>query len=247
MSSLSQRKLQGKIALITGGNSGIGLATAKLFVEQGATVIITASSSESYAKAKKEHGQVFDVVQCNVSSLPALDGLFAHIKQKYQHLDILFANAGTGDGMAPTADFSEAAYDKLMNTNAKGSYFTVAKSLPLLSKGASVILNGSVAATKGLPGASVYAATKAAMRSFVRTWTAEIPPSNARFNLLSPGVTRTPMMPSEDQVAPLIAMTPMKRPAEPEEMATVALFLASSDSSYVCGADIAVDGGVAQV
>ena len=236
----------GVTVLITGGNSGIGLATAKLFVEQGATVITTASSSESAAKAKKEHGQLFDVVQCDVSSLKDLDALFAYIKQKYHHLDVVFANAGILV-MIPV-EIDEATYDRVMNINVKAVYFTVAKSLPLLSKGASVILNGSAAATKGYTGASVYSATKAALRSFVRTWTAEISPSAARFNVLSPGPVNTPFAgPSAETTAQIAAALPIKRVAEPEEMATVALFLASSDSSYVCGADIAADGGFAQV
>ena len=246
MSSASQKKLQGKIVLITGGNSGIGLATAKLFAEQGAKVISTASSPESFAKAKKEYGAVFDVVQCNVSNLKELDALYAYIKQKYQHLDVLFANAGIAP-FRPTSAFDEAAYDQIMNTNVKGIYFTVAKALPLLSKGSSVFLNGSALASKGLPGGSVYSSTKAALRSFVRSWTAEISPSDVRFNVLSPGLTRTPLVPSAAGFEPIFNATPIKRLAEAEEMASVALFLASSDSSYVCGADIVADGGYGQV
>jgi NAD(P)-dependent dehydrogenase (short-subunit alcohol dehydrogenase family) len=254
MSKSTSTKLQGKIALITGGNSGIGLATAQLFVQQGAKVIVTARSSETFAKAKKEFGTVFDVVQCDVSDLAALDSLFAYIKQKYQHLDIVFANAGIAE-FRPTSASDAEMYDRIMNTNVKGVYFTVAKSLPLLRDGSSVFLNGSALDAKGMAGASVYSATKAALRSFVRSWTAEISPSKARFNVLSPGFTTTPiygkMGVTDDKVAETEAgysvNIPAKRFATSDEIATVALFLASSDSSYICGADIIADGGFAQV
>jgi len=251
---MASKKLQGKIALVTGGNSGIGLATAILFVDQGAQVIVTARSSETFSKAKKEYGKVFDVVQCDVSDLTALDSLFAYIKQKYHHLDIVFANAGIGLSR-PTAEVDSAIYDQVMNTNVKGVYFTVAKSLPLLSEGSSVILNGSTLGEKGKPGSSVYAASKATLRSFVRTWTAEISPSKVRFNVVSPGYTRTPLFdklgaPPEKRDAleeAMVASVPAKRFAAPEEIATVALFLASSDSSYVCGANLVADGGYGHV
>ena len=254
MTSPQSRKLVGKIALVTGGNSGIGLASAKLFVEHGAKVIVTARSSESFAEAKKEFGTVLDIVQCDVSDLAALDSLYAYIKQKYQRLDVVFANAGIAE-FRPTAETDEAMFYRMMNTNVKGVYFTVAKALPLLSEGSSVLLNGSGIADKGVPGSSVYASTKAALRSFVRTWTAEISPAKTRFNVLSPGLTETPSMRrrglNEEQVsaarAAFASKIPAKRTAASEEMASVALFLASSDSSYVCGADIVADGGYSQV
>ncbi len=247
-------KLSNKVALITGGNSGIGLATAKLFKEQGATVVITARSKESFEKAQKELGSLFDIVQTDVSQLSELDRLYTHIKAKHGKLDVLFANAGIA-GFRPTSDVDGGYFDDQFNTNVKGLYFTVAKALPLLNDGSSVILNASVVSGKGLPGSSVYSATKAAVRSFARTWTAEIPSSKARFNVLSPGPIETPIMgkmgmsaEQKDAFTNQIATTiPARRLGKPEEMATVALFLASSDSSYLHGADILADGGLGQV
>jgi NAD(P)-dependent dehydrogenase (short-subunit alcohol dehydrogenase family) len=180
------KKLENKIALITGGNSGIGLATAHLFANQGAKVIITASSDASYEKAKKELGTRFDIVQTDVSKLSDLDRLYTHIQKTYSTLDVVFANAGIAQ-FSPTDLSDEAFFDRQFNTNVKGLYFTVAKALPLLKEGASVILNASVVASKGMAGASVYAGTKASVRSFARSWTAEIPVSKARFNVISPG------------------------------------------------------------
>lgn len=247
-------KLSNKVALVTGGNSGIGLATAKLFKEQGATVVITARSKESFEKAQKELGSLFDIVQTDVSQLSELDRLYTHIKAKHGKLDVLFANAGIA-GFRPTSDVDGGYFDDQFNTNVKGLYFTVAKALPLLNDGSSVILNASVVSGKGLPGSSVYSATKAAVRSFARTWTAEIPSSKARFNVLSPGPIETPIMgkmgmsaEQKDAFTNQIATTiPARRLGKPEEMATVALFLASSDSSYLHGADILADGGLGQV
>jgi NAD(P)-dependent dehydrogenase (short-subunit alcohol dehydrogenase family) len=249
------KKLDGKVALITGGNSGIGLATAQLFVSHGAKVIVTARSTETFEKAK-EFGTLFDVVQCDVSDLNALDKLFEHIKTKYNHLDVLFANAGIAE-FVPTSLVDVASYDRIMNTNVKGVYFTVAKALPLLADGSSVILNGSAVGETGVEGSSVYSATKAALRSFVRTWTVEIPPSKTRFNVVSPGLIETPILGKltsqlgAEQVEvfgqALIARTPAKRPGKPEEIASVTLFLASTDSTYICGANIAADGGFGQV
>jgi len=253
---MSQRdkKLEGKVALVTGGNSGIGLTSAQLIAQHGAKVIITARSAETFSKAKKEHGAVFDVVQCDVSDLGDLDKLFKFIETKHKKLDIVFANAGFGEFM-PTQQMTSEAYDRMMNTNAKGAYFTVTKALPLLNDGSSVILNSSVGAAKGVSGASVYAATKAALRSFVRTWTAEIPPSKIRFNVVSPGYVKTPAFGklglTPEQVSGfesfLIGASPSKRAGTTDEIASVVVFLASSDSSYICGADIVADGGFAQV
>jgi len=250
------KKLVGQVALITGGNSGIGLATAQLFVSHGAKVIVTARSAESFEKAKKEFGTLFDVVQCDVSDLKALDKLFEHIKTKYNHLDVVFANAGIAE-FAPTSEIELAFYDRIMDTNVKGVYFTVAKALPLLADGSSVILNGSSAGEAGMAGASVYSATKAALRSFVRTWTAEVPPSKARFNVVSPGLIETPILGKlisqlgAEQVEAfgqaIINRTPAKRAGKSEEIASVVLFLASTDSTYICGANIEADGGFGQV
>lgn len=247
-------KLSNKVALVTGGNSGIGLATAKLFKAEGATVIITARSAETYKKAQTELGNHFDVVQTDISQLAQIDKLYTHIKNKYGKLDVLFANAGVAL-FAPTTEVTPEFFDNQFNTNVKGLYFTVSKALPLMSKGATVVLNASVVSTKGLAGASVYSATKAAVRSFARTWTAEIPVSDVRFNVLSPGPIDTPIygklgMPADQLNAfseGMKATVPAKRFGSADEMAQVALFLASNDSSFISGADIVADGGFGQI
>lgn len=243
-------KLNGKIALITGGNSGIGLATAKLYRNEGAQVIITASSAKSFEKTNLEYGEIFDVVQTDVSKLDELDQLYAHIKSKYGKLDILFANAGIAKNK-PTLEVTPEEFDELFNINVRGLFFTVAKALPILSKGSKVILTASVVSSKGFPGSSVYSATKAAVRNFARTWTAEIPVEQVRFNVLSPGPIETPIfdkMGLQAEVKSALQNTlPIKRFGRPEEMAEVALFLGSDESSYIAGAEIFADGGFGQV
>ena len=247
-------KLKGKVAVITGGNSGIGLATAKLFKEHGATVIVTARSEETFKKAKEELGSVFDVVKADISKVSEIDALYQHVKAKHGGIDILFANAGIAQ-FRPTSESDESFFDSQFNTNVKGLYFSVSKALPILRQGSSVILNASVVSTKGIAGASVYSATKAAVRSFARSWTAEIPVSEIRFNVLSPGPIETPIyskmgMPEEQLNGfseGMKAMVPAKRFGTADEMAKVALFLASADSSYIAGADIVADGGFGQV
>jgi len=242
------KKLEGKVALVTGGNSGIGLATAKLFTEHGAKVIITVRSNESFAKAKKEYGNVFDVIQTDVSSLSDLDRLYESIKSKYGVLDIVFANAGIATPR-PAKDVDSEFYEMIMNTDVKGVFFTVLKALPLLNEGSSVIVNGSIASERGIPGSVVYSAAKAAVRSFVRTWTAEIPPSQVRFNVVAPGITGTGLAGEmfQGQEHAVVSTIPAKRMGTPQEIANVVLFLASSDSSFICGASIDVDGGTNQV
>lgn len=243
-------KLSNKVALITGGNSGIGLATAKLFKEQGAKVIITARSAETYEKAKVEYGSLFDVVQADVSKLGDIDRLYDHIKTKYGKFDILFANAGVA-GFVPTLEVTPEYFDTQFNTNVKGLYFTVAKAIPLLNKGSAVVLTASVVASKGFAGSSVYSATKAAVRNFARSWTAEFPVSDIRFNVLSPGPIETPIFDKmglpQEGAHQIGAGTPIKRLGQPDEMAKAALFLASDDSSYVVGAELMADGGFGQV
>lgn len=243
-------KLQNKVALVTGGNSGIGLATAKLFKEQGAQVIITARSNDTFEKAKTEYGSHFDVVQADVSKAGDLDKLYAHIKNKYGKLDVLFANAGIAK-MVPTTEETYEGFDEQFNTNVKGLYFTVQKALPILAKGSSVVLTASVVGIKGFAGSSVYSATKAAVRSFARTWTAEIPVDQVRFNVLSPGPIETPIFDKmgmkDEHRAHLSSSLPIKRLGKSEEMAKAALFLASDDSSYVVGADLFADGGFGQI
>lgn len=243
-------KLRNKIALVTGGNSGMGLATAKLFKEEGATVVITARSPETFKTAKAEFGTLFDVVQADVSVPAQLDALYAHIKERHGGLDVVFANAGIAH-FRPTAESDEAFFDAQFNTNVRGLYFTVQKALPLLRKGSTVVLNASVAAEKGIAGSSVYSATKAAVRSFARSWTAEIPIASVRFNVLSPGPIETPIFDkagmSREQADGFKTMVPAGRFGRPEEMARTVLFLASEDSSFLAGANIAADGGLGQV
>jgi NAD(P)-dependent dehydrogenase (short-subunit alcohol dehydrogenase family) len=247
-------KLDGKVALITGGNSGIGLATARLFKENGARVIITARSPATFEKAKKELNHSFDIVQTDVSQFKDLDRLYDHIRNTYGGLDVLFANAGIA-WFKLTSEVDAEFFDSQFNTNVRGTYFTVAKALPLLKKGSSVILNASVAARKGFPRSSVYSATKAAVRAFARTWTLEIPVEKARFNVLSPGPIDTPIMGKTGMSAADLqgwaegvkTTLPIHRFGRPEEIAAVALFLASSDSSYICGSDILADGGLDQI
>lgn len=248
------KKLQNKTALITGGNSGIGLETAKLFKEQGAQVIITASSDDSYQSALKEFGGIFDIVKVDVNSPEQLDNLYGHIKSKYAKLDILFANAGIG-GFCPLDQISPEHFDAIFNTNVKGLLFSIQKALPLLAKGSSVIVTSSTLHSKGSAGSTVYSATKAAVRSFVRTWSNEIPVEQVRFNILSPGPIHTPIWnkmglsdESKKEFSEQIIKTiPAKRFGTSQEIAKTALFLASDDSSYIVGADISADGGFSNV
>lgn len=247
-------KLNGQVAVITGGNSGIGLATAKLFKEQGAQVVITARSAETFEKAKKEFSQHFDVVQADVSSLASLDNFYSHIKTKYGKIDVLFANAGVA-AFSPTEESDEKFFDAQFDTNVKGLFFTVTKASALLSPGARVVLNASTVSYKGFSGSSVYSATKAAVRSFARTWAAEWGHRGIRVNVLSPGPIHTPIFGKagfagdafkefETHMAGSVAL---KRFGEPEEMAKAALFLASHDSSYITGSDLVADGGYSQL
>lgn len=247
-------KLTGKIALVTGGNSGIGLAAAKLFAVEGADVVITGRRQEEIDKALAAIGKSASGVRGDVSKLADLDTLFARIKEKFGKLDILFANAGLG-AVAPLSEVSETHFDKEFDVNVKGLFFTVQKSLPLLRDGGSIILNASVAAQKGMEGLSVYCATKAAVRSFARTWTVELKSRRIRVNSISPGPIETPIFGkmglSQEQIqqfgTQVLAQVPMGRMGTPEEIAHAALFFASNESSYVSGVDLCVDGGMAQV
>lgn len=243
-------KFTNKVALITGGNSGIGLATAKLFKELGAQVIITASSAKTFETAKAEYGSIFDVVRADVSKNEELDQLYSHIKAKYGKFDILYANAGVS-GWSMTGEVTAEYYDRMFDINTRGVFFTVQKALPLLNKESKVVITASSASVKGMAGASVYSATKAAVRSMARTWTAEIPVSDVRFNVVSPGPIQTPMYEgmgfNDEQKAWLISMIPAGRLGTPEEIAKVVSFLASDDSSYIAGEEIFADGGIAEV
>lgn len=247
-------KLNGKIAVVTGGNSGIGLATARIYREEGAKVIITARSAETFAIAKKEYGNLFDVQQVDVSKNSELDRFYGYIKDKYGHIDVLFANAGIAQFL-PTELVSEEFFDRHFDTNVRGLYFSVAKAIPLLSESASILLNASTVSYKGLAGASVYSATKAAVRSFARTWAVELAPRKIRANVLSPGPIETPIyaklgMPAEQLEAfseDMKSKVALKRFGKPEEMARTALFLSSDDSSYITGIDVVADGGFSQL
>jgi NAD(P)-dependent dehydrogenase (short-subunit alcohol dehydrogenase family) len=242
-------KLEGKIAVITAGTSGMALATAKLFVEEGAYVFITGRRPEQLEKAVKEIGKNVTGVQGDASKLDDLDRLYAKVKAEKGRIDVLFASAGYGEFNVPLGQITESNVDKTLGTNVRGTLFTVQKALPLLADGASVILNGSIASAKGLPGFSVYNASKAAVRSFARTWTMDLKARKIRVNVLSPGTIDTAVfvgVPKEvkDKFVELI---PMGRIGEPREIATAALFLASDDSSFVTGIELFVDGGTAQV
>jgi NAD(P)-dependent dehydrogenase (short-subunit alcohol dehydrogenase family) len=243
-------KLEGKTALITGGNSGIGLATAKQFVNEGAYVFITGRRDPELAAAVTEIGINVTGVQGDVSNLGDLDRLFAQIEQEKGKLDIVFANAGASR-LAPLGKITEEHYDSVFNSNVKGLLFTVQKALPLLPDGASIILNASIVASKGLPEWSVYSATKAAVRSFARTWTTDLKDRRIRVNAVSPGFTDTPAWHSteagEQRLKTISNSIPLARVGTPDDIAKAVVFLASDDSSFITGAELFVDGGFAQV
>jgi len=240
-------KLQGKIAVITGGTEGIGLATAKLFVKEGAYVFITGRRPKVLDAAVNAIGSNVSGVQGDVAKLNELDRLFEAVKKKGK-IDVLFANVGLG-GFVPLGSITEEYYDTTFDINVKGLLFTVQKALPLLNDGASIILTGSAAASKGTPAFGVYAASKAAIRSFVRTWTVELKDRRIRSNVLSPGPISTPQTAAQaaDVIARITSTVPMGRMGESDEVAKAVLFLASDDSSFVTGIELFVDGGRAQI
>jgi len=247
-------KLEGKVAVVTGGNSGIGLATAKRFVAEGAYVFITGRRQPELDAAIKEIGKNVVGVQGDVANLKDLDKLYVAVKAKTGRIDILFANAGVAE-LAPLADVTEEHFDRMFNINVKGLFFTVQKALPLLRDGASIILNASIVASKGNPASSVYSSTKAAVRSLARTWTMDLKERKIRVNAISPGPIRTPAYDRIAQSGPqgkqmldsIVNRVPMGRFGEPDEIAGAAVFLASDDSSFVTGTELFVDGGAAQV
>jgi NAD(P)-dependent dehydrogenase (short-subunit alcohol dehydrogenase family) len=248
------RRLEGKVAVVTGGSSGIGLAAAQRFVAEGAYVFVTGRRQSELDAAVKEIGSNVTAVQGDVSKLADLDRLYATVKKEKGRIDVVFANAGLGD-VAPLGAITEESFDKTFDVNVKGLLFTVQKALPLLRDGASIILNASIAGSKGMENFSVYAATKAAVRSFARTWTMDLRSRKIRVNAISPGPVDTPglngLAPTEEQVravkAGLASSTPLGRLATPDEIAKAVAFLASDDSSYVTGTELFVDGGMAQV
>ena len=245
-------KLDGKVAVVTGGNSGIGLAAAKRLVADGAYVFITGRRQSELDAAVKQIGRNVTAVQGDVSKLEDLDRVFAEVKKLKDRIDILFANAGIAEG-APLGEISEEHFDRHFDINVKGTLFTVQKALPLLREGASIILTSSVVGSKGFANRRVYSATKAVLRSFARTWTADLKSRKIRVNVVSPGTIDTPGLRELAQTdgqglnALFRDRIPLGRVGRPEEIASAVSFLASDDSSYVAGSELFVDGGLAQV
>lgn len=249
------KKLKGKVAVITGGSSGIGLATARRFAEEGAHVVITGRREKELEEAATFIGGNITTVVGDVSRLEDLDELYATVKEKHGGIDILFANAGAGT-IAPLSEATEAHFDQTFDVNVRGLFFTVQKALPLFRDGGSIVLNSSVSNVLGLPGFSVYAASKAAVRNFARAWTLELKDRKIRVNSMSPGPIETPALETttgltpeqaEQAAAQFVSQIPMGRRGKPEEVAAAVTFLASDESSYISGVDLAVDGGLAQV
>lgn len=248
------KALEGKVAVITGGSSGIGLATAKLFQHAGAKVAISGRSQQSLEQAVKELGPGTVAVRSDVSKLGDLDRLFAVVTEKLGRIDVLFANAGIAK-FAPVTDVSEDVYDETFDINVKGVFFTVQKAIPFLNDNASVILNTSFVNQAGVPTTSVYAASKAAVRSLARSISSELAGRGIRVNVVSPGPISTPIytklgLPKEAVdafAANIVSQVPLRRFGKPEEVAQTALFLASSASSYITGVELNVDGGLGQV
>jgi NAD(P)-dependent dehydrogenase (short-subunit alcohol dehydrogenase family) len=251
---MMSQKLAGKVALVTGGSTGIGLATAKRFANEGAKVIITGRRKDVLEAAAKEIGDSAIAIQADAGKLADLDRLYAQIKQQYGHLDILFANAGGGE-FASLEQVTEDHFDRTFDTNVKGVVFTVQKALPLMPDGGSIVLNASIVSIKGMPNFGVYSATKAAVRSFARTWTNELKGRQIRVNVVSPGPIDTPgvtgLVGDEESAkqlkTSLASQVPLGRMGDPDEIAKVVVFLASDDASFVAGVELFVDGGMVQV
>jgi len=247
-------KLEGKIALVTGGSSGIGLATAQQFVNDGAFVYITGRRQAELDKAVKAIGSNVKAVRADASNLADLDRLYAQIKQEKGRLDIVFANAGQAK-FVPLTDITEELYNQIFDTNVKGVLFTVQKALPLIPDGGSIILNASVVSQKGFPAASVYSATKAAVRSFARSLTTDLKDRGIRVNAISPGPIETPIFDGfgesekdrQELKTHFASQVPLGRMGKPDEIAKAAAFLASTDASFVAGVELFVDGGLGQV
>jgi NAD(P)-dependent dehydrogenase (short-subunit alcohol dehydrogenase family) len=250
------KRLKDKVAVITGGNSGIGLATAQRFVAEGAYVFITGRRQSELDAAVKQIGENNNIsgIHGDVSNMADLDRLYDVVEEQKGSIDILFANAGVSE-FAPLGKITEEHFDKIFSVNVKGLLFTVQKALPLFHDGGSIILNASVGGSKGVGTTSVYSATKAAIRSFARTWTVDLKHRKIRVNTISPGPIHTPIFNSlaqtEEEIkqikANLVAAVPIGRMGSPDEIAKAVSFLASNDSSYITGIELFVDGGMAQI
>jgi NAD(P)-dependent dehydrogenase (short-subunit alcohol dehydrogenase family) len=241
-------KLEGKVAVITGGSTGIGLATAKRFVSEGAYVFITGRRQAELDAAVKAIGRNVTAVQGDVSQPADLDRLYTLVGSQKGKIDIIFANAGTGE-FQPIGSVTEEHFDKIFNINVRGALFTVQKGLPLLNDGGAILLTGSVAGSKGFENFGVYNASKAAVRSFARTWTSDLKSRKIRVNVISPGPIDTPLLgevPQETKTQ-FASLVPLGRIGESDEIAKAALFLASDDARYVTGVELFVDGGMAQI
>ncbi|UPG88556.1 glucose 1-dehydrogenase [Luteibacter aegosomaticola] len=243
------KRFEGKVVVVTGGSEGIGLATAKRFATEGAHVYITGRRQEALDTATKAIGHGAIGIQGDASSVADLDSLYDRVRADHGKVDVVFANAGTAEvNPRPLGEIDEEAFDRLFGLNVRGLLFSVQKALPLLSDGGAIVLNGSVAGSKGFPGQSLYNATKAAVRSFARSWTADLAPRGIRVNVVAPGGTETKMMRNflderpgvEDMLQQLV---PLARLGEPDEVASAVLFLASDESRYIAGAELFVDGG----
>jgi NAD(P)-dependent dehydrogenase (short-subunit alcohol dehydrogenase family) len=241
-------KLEGKVAVITAATSGMALATAKLFVEEGAYVFITGRRKDKLDEAIRTIGRNVTGVPGDAANLADLDELYATVKREKGKVDVVFASAGFGE-FAKIGEITEQHFDKTFDVNVRGTLFTVQKALPLLTEGGSILLNGSITSIKGFPNFSVYSASKAAVRSFARTWLVDLKDRNIRVNILSPGPIDTPALDPLGSAAKEMfeSQIPRGKMGRPEEIATVALFLASSDSSFVNGVELFVDGGTAQI
>jgi NAD(P)-dependent dehydrogenase (short-subunit alcohol dehydrogenase family) len=243
------KKLENKVAVITGATSGMALATAKLFVEEGAYVFITGRKQDQLDAAVKEIGRNVTGVRADSANLDDLDHLYEVVKAEKGKIDVLYASAGVGDFGVPIGTVTEEIYAKTFDVNVKGTIFTIQKALPILNDGASIIMTGSIASVKGFEGMGVYNASKAAVRSLARTWTVELKARKIRVNVLSPGTILTNTFDGVPQevIDSFASLIPMGRVGQSEEIATVALFLASADSSFITGIELFVDGGTAQI
>ena len=242
------KKLAGKVAVVTGGSAGIGLGAAKRFAEEGAQVFITGRRQSELDKAVVAIGDNVSAIQGDTSKLADIDRIYATVKEKAGRIDVLFANAGFYE-FGKLGEISEEHFDKTFNTNVRGLLFTMQKALPLLSKGASVIMTGSIASSIGIPSMSVYAASKAAVRSFARGWILDLKGRGIRVNVLSPGHTLTPglnFLLEDKEQAKVVATIPLDRLGTPDDLGKAAVFLASDDSAYITGIELTVDGGAAQ-